>query len=177
MVTAGLGAGCRRPQARTVPEMPALDVPPPPAREPELVDVQMPQPISLVEAPARIVPERPRATAPPRETTKGEPPKAEPLVGPAKPVEEPRHAGTLLQATPAGREDELERKIRTFLATATADLNRVDPRRLDSDLQLQYDIAKGFVRQAEDALRAKNLLFAETNATKAAALAAQLAGR
>ena len=48
---------------------------------------------------------------------------------------------------------------------------------LNADAQTQYDTAKRFIRQAEDALRAKNLVFAKNLADKAAALAAQLAGR
>jgi len=32
VVSLGVVTGCRRPQARTVPEMPGLDVPPPPPR-------------------------------------------------------------------------------------------------------------------------------------------------
>ena len=59
-LTAG---GCRRPQARTVPEMPALDVPPPPPRDVAPVDAAMPQPIPLIEAPARTAPEPPRSAA------------------------------------------------------------------------------------------------------------------
>jgi hypothetical protein len=178
MTIVALGAGCRRPQARVVPEMPVLDVPRPPAHDPELVDAQVATPVPLVEAPARVVPERPRVAPPPREATRGEPPKADPPPAPAKPADDPRPAaGTQLQTTPIGREDELERRIRALLATAIADLSRVDARRLSPDVQTQYDTARGFVRQAEDALRARNLVFAETNANKAAVLAAQLAKR
>lgn len=157
--------------------MPALDVPPPPARDPELVEVQAPPIVPLIEAPARIVPERPRVPAPPRDTAKTDPPKPEPVPSTAKPADDARPAGTVLQTTRAGREDEVERRIRAVLATAAADLGRVDARRLDPDMQVQYDTAKGFVRQAEDALKARNLVFAETNANKAAVLAAQLTGR
>lgn len=160
-----------------MPEMPGLEVPPAPPRDLELVDALVLQPMGLVEAPARAVPERPRATATPRETTKTEPPRAEPPPAVVKPADEPRPAGTLLQTTPAGREEELERRIRTLLTSATADLSRIDARRLGPDEQSQYDSAKGFIRQAEDAVRAKNLGFAEINANKAAVLAAQLAAR
>ena len=66
---------------------------------------------------------------------------------------------------------------RATLQTATADLNRVDYRKLNADVQLQYDTAKGFVRQAEEALKTKNLGFAQTMAEKAATIASQLAGR
>jgi hypothetical protein len=42
---------------------------------------------------------------------------------------------------------------------------------------MQYDTAKRFIQQADDAMKAKNLVFARNLADKAAAIAAQLAGR
>jgi hypothetical protein len=71
----------------------------------------------------------------------------------------------------------VERGIRASLTRATADLNRIDYRVLNADARTQYDTAKRFVRQANEAMRSKNLLFAKSLADKAAALAAQLAGR
>ena len=67
--------------------------------------------------------------------------------------------------------------IRQQLAKASSDLTRVDYRALNADARTQYDTAKGLVRQAEDALRAKNLVFARSLADKAATLATQLAGK
>jgi hypothetical protein len=57
------------------------------------------------------------------------------------------------------------------------DLNRIDYRALGKDAQAQYDIAKRFTEQAEEALQNKNVQFAEILADKAAALAAQLLKR
>jgi len=88
-----------------------------------------------------------------------------------------RNRASTLQTKPAGEEGDVERGIRSTLTRATTDLNRVDYRTLNTDARAQYDYAKRFVRQAEDALRQKNLVFAKTVADKAAALAAQLAGR
>jgi hypothetical protein len=42
---------------------------------------------------------------------------------------------------------------------------------------MQYDTAKRFIRQADDAVKSKNLVFAKNLADKAAVIAAQLAGR
>jgi hypothetical protein len=53
----------------------------------------------------------------------------------------------------------------------------VDYRALNADARIQYDQAKRFVRQADDAIRTKNLVFAKNLAEKAATIAAQLAGR
>ena len=66
--------------------------------------------------------------------------------------------------------------MRATLSRATTDLNRVDYRTLNADARAQYDTAKRFIRQSEDAVRAKNMLFAKTVADKAAAIGAQLAG-
>jgi hypothetical protein len=78
---------------------------------------------------------------------------------------------------PAGGEGELERNIRGAIGRATTDLNRIDARTLNAEARTQYETAKNFLRQAEEALREKNLVFAKTMADKAAALATQLAGR
>jgi uncharacterized protein (DUF885 family) len=95
-------------------------------------------------------------------------PAAEELKAPAQ--------GTL-QTTPAVRDAELERTIQDLLTRATASLNRVDYGRLNGDARTQYDQAKRFISQAQDAVRVKNLAFAENLADKANTLAGQLAGR
>jgi hypothetical protein len=41
------------------------------------------------------------------------------------------------------------------LTRATTDLNRIDYRALNADARTQYDTAKRFVTQAQEALRAK----------------------
>ena len=61
----------------------------------------------------------------------------------------------------------MERAIRTVLARATTDLNRVDYRALNADARTQYDTAKRFIQQAEDALTRRNLVFARSLADKA----------
>jgi hypothetical protein len=71
----------------------------------------------------------------------------------------------------------MERAIRALARRAQADLNRVDYESLGRDARANYDQAKRFITQAEEALKAKNLVFAETVADKAATLAGQLAGR
>jgi len=53
----------------------------------------------------------------------------------------------------------------------------VDYRALNADARTQYDTAKRFVTQADDAIRTKNLVYAKSIAEKAATIAAQLAGR
>ena len=120
-----------------------------------------------------------RAAAPQAEPPKPvEPPKTEPPVEPPKPAEEAAEPPSTLQTTPATAEGEVERgdsrvARRARPAISTASTTAV----LNADARTQYDTAKRFIRQAEDALRAKNLVFAKSLADKAAALAAQLGGR
>jgi uncharacterized protein (DUF885 family) len=91
---------------------------------------------------------------------------------------EPRAAVTSpLQTTPPQREGEVEAAIRADMNRATNNLNAVDYQRLNPDARTQYDLAKGYVRQADEALRGKNLTFAKNLTDKAVAIAAQLSGR
>jgi hypothetical protein len=174
VLSLAVGAGCGRTPVRTAPVMPDLEVPPPPPRTVEPLDAQVPAPVPLVDAPVRTV-ERPRTPAPPPPRDLKPEPKSEPALE-AKPPDDTRPAATL-QTAPTDREAEVERRVRSVLQTATAQLNRIDYRRLNPDVQLQYDTAKRFVLQAEEALQARNFVFAATMADKAATLASQLTGR
>jgi outer membrane biosynthesis protein TonB len=173
-MSALLASGCIRAQAKVIPEMPALDVPlPPPRVIVEVVEPEPPAPAPPVAEPVRPVP-RPRPAPQPRAESRPEPPKGE--VPEAKASDAGRQTPTL-QTASGPQEAEAERRVRGLLARATADLGHIDRRRLDADARTQFDTAKRFVSQAEDALRAKNLVFAGNLADKAAALAAQLASR
>ena len=166
-----------------MPQVPdaALDVPPPPERDIEAVEVEAPPP----PQPPAPVPESPRTQPPrPRPAPAREQPRVEPKPEPAPPVETPKPAEeaprppvSTLQTTPATVEGELERGVRATLTHATNELNRIDYRVLNADARTQYDTAKRFIRQAEDAVKTKNLVFAKNLADKAATIADQLAGR
>ena len=69
----------------------------------------------------------------------------------------------------------MERRIRSLLVRATSDLSRVNYQALNSDGRTQYDTAKRFVSQAEEAIKARNFVFGANLADKASALAATLA--
>jgi len=93
----------------------------------------------------------------------------------ADPVKAP--PAQTLQTTPTQQDGEVEARIRAVLSRAGNDLNRVDYARLNANLKNQYDQARRFVSLSEEAIRAKNLVYAGTLADKAAELAVQLAGR
>jgi hypothetical protein len=174
-------ASCAHPQAKAIIEMPPMDMPPAP---PRIVEANEPTPQPLISLPDEPpINLRPRPVpAQGQETPRrpAEPTKVEQVATePPKPAEEaPKPANpTTLQTTPTQREAEVERRIRTLVARATSDLSRVDYQALNPDARNQYDTAKRFALQAEDALRSRNLVFASNLADKAAALAAQLLGR
>ena len=159
-------------------DAPGLIVPPPPPRavEPEPAPVPA-TPTPQPDEPARPSPRPPARREPAKpEPARPEAPKPESPAETTKPEESTRPPATL-QTTPTGAEAELEKTIRATLGQAGADLARVDVRRLNSDARTQYDTAQRFIAQAEDAVRARNLVFAKSLADKAAALAAQLAGK
>jgi hypothetical protein len=171
--------GCAKAHAKAMPSGPPLETPLPPPRvvsspiESEPIVTAVPP----IEAPGpRPAPNAPRAAAPRPERTD---PPAQAAVPPSAPpppatppVEEPART---LQTT--ANAPQAEQRTRGLLANAMRDLNRIDYRALGKDAQAQYDIAKRFTEQAEEALQAKNVLFAEQLADKAAALAAQLLKR
>ena len=174
-------SACAHGQAKTVAELPPLDMPAAPPRVVEATEPQQPAVVSLPDEPRTNL--RPRSAAPTQRPADpqrpAEPPKTDQVATePARPAEEPPKTPppTTLQTTPTQREGEVERRVRILIAQAMNDLNRVNYQALSVDARNQYDTAKRFATQAEDALRARNLVFASNLADKAAALAAQLSG-
>jgi hypothetical protein len=174
-VIAAAGPGCMRARAKTLPAGPPLDVPAPPPRIVLPLEAEAPpaQPVPSPEEPRRPAPPPARPRPAPADTPRAaeEPPRP-PATPPATPP-----AATTLQTTPAAEQGEVERAIRATMTRASADLNRIDYRALNKDARTQYDTAKRFIQQAEDAIRMKNLPFAKNLADKAAVLAAQLSPR
>jgi hypothetical protein len=175
-----LAAGvCAKAHAKALPTGPPLETPLPPPRVVSLPIESEPivTAVPPIEAPGpRPTPNTPRAAAPRPERTEPpvqtavQPPAPPPAAPP--PVDEPaRTLQTTANAT------QVEQRTRGLLANAIRDLSRIDYRALGVDAKAQYDIAKRFTEQAEEALQNKNVQFAEILADKAAALAAQLLKR
>lgn len=169
--------GCFRPRVAAAPTAPPLTVPEPPERvflppeEPLPAEALVP-----VEAPVPTV--APAAPRPPAPRRAGGPPQEEPRVdtppaaqgGPPDPSRE-------LRASPSAGDAQAERAVRDTLARSTRDLGRVSVARLSVDGRAQFEQARRFAQQAEQALNARNVFFAATLADKAASLAADLANR
>ena len=73
-----------------------------------------------------------------------------------------------------GAETKTEASIRDADGAAPRDLQRVNYAALDADGRAQYDTARRFMQQAEDALKGGNLAFAGKLADKAATMASVL---
>jgi hypothetical protein len=177
----GLTQACAHGQAQTIAELPPLDMPVAPPRIVEPIEQPPASVVSLPDEPRTNLGPRPTTPAQRAETPRpSEPARTDPVATdlPKPPEELPRSAPpTTLQTTPTQREGEVERRVRILVAQAINDLNRVNYQALNVDARNQYDTAKRFAGQAEEALRARNLVFASNLADKAAALATQLLGR
>jgi outer membrane biosynthesis protein TonB len=170
LLTASLTACAAKAQVRTEVEVPLLEPPPPPPRvvaeyPPDPEPLPLPAP---VEPPAPV---RPPAR-PPRAEQKPEPAPAAP--DPAENAARPAPPSLTLTPTP-GSESQTVAAIRDLLGRATRDLSRVNTSSLNADGHAQYDTARRFIQQADEALKARNIVFAGKLADKAATMASVLA--
>jgi len=158
---------------------PALETPVPPRRviphasqpiesqpivaSPPVGEVQPTTPSAV--KPPDAAPPAPPATPPPAAATP-------PPVAAERPSTPPSEPPPTLQTT--ANPGAAEQRTKAALVNATRDLGRIDVRTLSADAKAQYDIARRFVEQANDALNARNFDFAQQLADKAATLAALL---
>jgi hypothetical protein len=171
LAVAVAASGCVTAQAKGEPGGPALAPPDPP---PHTVI-----PVEIVEAqPVRVEPEGPTPVTPAKE-----PPAARRVRSAEKPAEKPPEAAPVQPAAPPppplqtyANVTGVENEIRKLMKQAEGDLGRVDRETLkNTDRNLQFETAKRFLREAEEALKVKNLVFARELAEKAATLAEALA--
>lgn len=167
-LTLTLGACAVKAQARTEVEMPVLEPPPAPPRvvasypaEPEVVAVA---PAVEPVPPARAAVRTPRPEKPEPAQTQTVP----------EPVQEPPRAPSLTLTPSPGTETQTAAAIRDLMTRAARDLSRVNQASLNADSRTQFETARRFLQQAEDALRANNVVSAGKLADKAATMAAVL---
>ncbi len=164
-------AGCAtKVQARTEIEMPVLDPPPAP---PRVVAAGYPieaEVVPLAPAVEAALPARPPARTP-------RPERPEPSQSIPEPVQDTSRAASTpsLTLTPSpGTETKTAAAIRDLMARAARDLARVNQGSLNADGRTQFDTARRFLQQADEALSARNVVFAGKLADKAATMAAVL---
>jgi hypothetical protein len=168
---------CATASAKVPADRPTLDVPAPPPRVIEPTpqpEPSTPEPVG--ELPPAVPPNpRPKPAPnrdPPRTDPKPEAPAAEtvPPVAPVTPPPTLRKPGTADGA-------EAMRQVREVLDRANKTLGSIDYRRLNKDRREQYDTAKNFITQSEDALKKSTFEIARKLADKADQIAKELQTR
>ncbi|HEX6322855.1 MAG TPA: hypothetical protein VFZ36_03945 [Vicinamibacterales bacterium] len=158
-------AGCAKARAE-MPAPVALEVPPVPPRVivPDIEEVAL---SPETADPARAA--APRPDAPPKPPEK---PADPPKTGTQEPpkVEEPPRVRQPAMAS----NEEADRAVRAIMARAQSLLGGVDYRALSAAARQQYDTARRFITQADNALKIRNYVFARNLADKAETLARQL---
>ena len=172
-------SACATTLREPVVERPALEVPPPPPRVIAPLPVpDLPQQEPPVEDPAETKP-----ATPPKPKPQPQPPKPEvkpdapvdPLPTPVTPP--PAPPPPTLSTPPQGDATAIARQIRDSIVRTRGALDKVNYGPLSNDRKKAYDDAKLFATQADDALKANNLVFAKELADKAERLAKELQGR
>ena len=181
-----MATGCARLHARAEPISPPLEIPSPPPRvitatlpatatATATTEAIPPDPVPVApELPADAGARRPPRGAPAAPAARQEKPPEAPAPVPARPAATTPPSPTLQTTT---KVEEVEQRVRASIAQASRDLSRINSRALNAEAKAQYDIARRFVEQAGDALRAKNFVFAEQLAYKASTLATLLLGQ
>jgi hypothetical protein len=162
------GAACAKSPPRVPTQPTALDIPLPPPRV--LLPVVLSEPVEAAAEepePVAATPATPRS----RNASTVARPQDKPAT-PAAAAPEPPASQPVLQTT--ADVSALQERIRKDLAEAEYNLNRLKPQELNTSARAQYDQARGFIRQARDAERIRNFLYAGQLARKAAVVAGQL---
>jgi hypothetical protein len=169
LLTASLGACAAKAQVRSEVEVPLLDPPPPPPRV--VAAYPEPEPLPIAPTAEPVIPSKPIPKAPRPEQ------RTEPATAAPEPVEAsvaPTPPPALTLTLSPGSEAQTVTAIRDLMGRAARDLSRVNAGALNRDGRSQYDTARRFLEQAEDALKAHNIVFAGRLADKAATMAAIL---
>jgi hypothetical protein len=180
LVSAGVSACVTGRAAETKREPLAVPQPPPrviaPVPEPEAPpqpDVSVPEPVPPLPRASRVSPPR------------SEPKQAEPATPPDAATATPPPGGGTPPAVPPSElrtpetpdDARATKQVRDTLGRASGTLGRIDYRNLSQPGKLQYDMAKRFMEQADEALKAKNYTAAQLMAEKAETIAKELSGR
>ena len=170
-----LAGGCANAKAQAVlPDATPLAIPQAPSRV-----VVPPAP----EPPPPLIESTPAATSttsanpPPsgsrssRDTRPSSPP---PAANPPVTTPPPAPASPTTPLETQGNQNELEQRTRGLLGSAKSTLLKINKQALTSDGKAQYDAAERFVKQADDALIARNYVYAWQLADKANTIATLL---
>ena len=161
-------SACGKVKASAPQPMAALEMPAPPGRL--IVPATIPEPSPEPVAPATVqTPARQNTPPATRPAERSAPP---PTATPPAPEPTPPAPPPVLLTTPNAAD--LEQKAQNHILAAKSDLQKVNYKALNTDAKLQFDTARQYIGQAEDALKMRNYVFAGQLAEKAATLASLL---
>lgn len=169
LLTVTLGGCAAKAQVRTEVALPLLEPPPAPPRV--VVSYTEAEPLPVTSTVETATPARPPAR--PVRTEQ----RPEPIASPPEPVEaaaRPSPAASLTLTPTPGSEAQTVTAIRDLMGRAARDLSRVNASALNADGRSQFETARRFLQQAEEALKIRNIVFAGRLADKAATMAAIL---
>jgi hypothetical protein len=177
----GVTTACVTTSGQTVVQRPPLDVPPAPPRV--IAPLPVPEAPPVEEPPAEdptggkpIPPPKPKPpVTKPAETKPPETPLVDPIPAPVAPPVTP--PAPTLSTPPPGDAGAVAKQVRDSIDRTRKALDGIDYRPLSNVRKKAYDDAKLFAGQADDALKATNLVFAKELADKAERLAKELQGR
>jgi type IV secretory pathway VirB10-like protein len=161
-------SGCAALSARKAPDLPPMNVPPPPPRVIEPAPEPLPEPVAeLPTAPPPTASRGNTRPAPPRPASQDPAPVAQPPTQPAAQLRTPQTADT----------SNAEKGVRATIDRARGLLGNIDYRLLNSERKKAYDDSQGFINEAEEKLKEGNFVYAQAVAKKAETLARELAGK
>lgn len=170
LVIGGVIAGCSTHAEPLLPSSaPELNAPEPPPR----VVVPAADHQTLPLPPEEEPPSSGTASPPSKPPVRNPNPKPA-TTAPTEPVPPPVTPPTPAILLTSANSPEFEKRVRDRLLEAENNLAQVNPKNLGTDAKAHFNAAKGFIRQAEEALKVKNLIYAGQLADKAATMAALL---
>jgi hypothetical protein len=188
LVLAALPGACASAHAKSKSaDVPALEVPPPPPHVVPITSEPVVEPVGELPAPAAPPATRgtPRGARETPAKPAGEKPEARP--GDVKPTDQQAQPETaaVSPAAPVVPAPQLrtpestgaEAAVHASIDRTRLLLKNIDYGRLNKARQKAYEDARTFAQQAEDALKSGNVVFAQSVAEKAEALAREIAGK
>jgi hypothetical protein len=155
-----------------VPPVPPRVIEPPPPTEPTSIEA-----VPDLPTPPASLP-RPKPTRDPSRGPESKPDTNKPdTPDPASSAQPPPAQPIPPLRTPTGADAETMRQIRETLQRARLTLESIDYRPLGNERRANYDAAKGWIKQAEDALAKEDLVLAKNLADRADTITKQLAGK
>jgi hypothetical protein len=171
MIAGALACGCASNPARASAAVP-LDVPEPPPRQPI-----PPVPVTAAPPDATAAPPSVRTNPPPQAAPPVPAAVAAPAPAPAQPAAAaptplpPASPPADLQSAGTSGRTLTRSQVLELLNRTKGKLGMIDRRKLSAGKSADYDSAQRFLAQAEGAVKANNLLLAQSSAEKAETLA------